>query len=536
MAAAGGLITDSCDPEEAPLRSMPCTPLRLRTEWHERLQDGRDILVGDPQNLVAAMPRPRLLGPSQSPFADGAMVERVAAEHVPRSPEGNSRHQRAPLGRGEMQSRGAGLAQGKQESHRGGNLHVWPNPIVNASRLFKQTLSVARSGLFSSVIICGHARAGLSRQKNLPHGRRIDRVGAIVHDRQRTVAGKMLEQLSWSVAVFRRYSHSDICVINAHSVAVLPVCYLLSRRLGAKLIYDTHELETETGTSKGMQRWIFKVIERAFIAKCDAVFVVNQSIADWYRQRYRGLHPVVVRNISDTETSGRPADLRAMLSVPANEHLFIFSGNLGEGRNIRAILDAFAAPAVNAHVVFLTGGGKFDSLVSDYCARYSNVHRLPAVPPTEVVHYVAGCDVGLCLIQPSCLSRKLSLPNKAFEYAQAWPAVLLHGPARDRSPPGTGVRRLAHRRPGPESTGGDHGADDDRHQSGTGRHGQAPDPELGRRGRCHDGRVLCASGPGIERSREGPGGLGTRISVSSRQTTTRLPKLLTCLPPMRRRS
>lgn len=315
--------------------------------------------------------------------------------------------------------RGAERVRGEQKTRPGANLHVSPSPIVNASRIFKQTLSVARSGLFSSVVICGVARAGLPRQENLGSGRRIDRVGTTIYDRQPSVAGRMLEQLSWSRAVFRRYSHSDIRVINAHSVAVLPVCYLLSRRLRAKLIYDTHELETETTTSTGMQRWIFKVIERSLIARCDAIFVVNQSIADWYRRRYRSVRPVVVRNISDIEDSGSPVDLRTLLSVPSDKLLFIFVGSLGEGRNINAILEAFSAPSINAHVIFLSGGGKMNSLVGDYCAHHPNIHQIPAVPPTEVVNYIVGCDVGLCLIQPSCLSLKLSLPNKAFEYAQA---------------------------------------------------------------------------------------------------------------------
>jgi glycosyltransferase involved in cell wall biosynthesis len=229
----------------------------------------------------------------------------------------------------------------------------------------------------------------------------------------------MLRQLSWSRAVFSRYSDSDVPVINAHSVAVLPVCYLLSRRLGAKLIYDTHELETETSASTGLQRLIFKTIERMLIARCDAVFVVNQSIAHWYRQRYPGVRPVVIRNISDVEDSSPPVDLRAQLSVPPDQRLFVFIGSLVEGRNIPAILDAFAAPAVDAHVLFLGGGGELDSLVSEYCTRHSNIHRLPAVPPAKVVSHAAGCDVGLCLTEPSCLSHKLSLPNKAFEYTQA---------------------------------------------------------------------------------------------------------------------
>ena len=318
-----------------------------------------------------------------------------------------------------MSSGGAGRARSEQKTQQGGNLHIYPSPIVNESRIFKQTLSVARSGLFSSVVICGTARGGLPRQENLPYGRRIDRVGAIVQGRQPSAAGRVLEQLSWSRAVFRRYSRSDIRVINAHSVGVLPVCYLLSRRLGARLIYDTHELETEVSTSAGLQRRIFKIIERSLIARCDAVFVTSQSYADWYQRRYRDVRPMVIRNISDIDTSGHPVDLRTRLSVPADKLLFIFTGRLGNGRNIPAILDAFTAPAVNAHVVFLGSGGQFDSLVSEYCARHPNIHRLTEVPPTEVVHYAAGCDVGLCLIQPSCLSYKLTLPNKAFEYAQA---------------------------------------------------------------------------------------------------------------------
>ena len=318
-----------------------------------------------------------------------------------------------------MRTKRSRNAPGDQPTYRGVNLHVSATPIVNESRIFKQTLSVARSGLFSNVVTCGMARAGLPRQENLQCGQRIDRVGATFHDRRASVTGRVLEQLSWSRAVFRFYSHIDIRVINAHSVAVLPVCYLLSRQLGAKLIYDTHELETEASSSIGVQRWIFKVIERLLITRCDTVFVVNRSIGDWYQRRYRGVRPVVVRNIVDTRASGRPCDLRSHLSVSTDERLFVFVGNLVEGRNIRAILDAFATPAVNAHVVFLSGGGKLGSLVSEYCARHPNIHWLPAVPSGEVVHYIAQCDVGLCLIQPSCLSYKLSLPNKAFEYAQA---------------------------------------------------------------------------------------------------------------------
>jgi glycosyltransferase involved in cell wall biosynthesis len=298
------------------------------------------------------------------------------------------------------------------------NLHVCAAPIVGASRILKQTQSVARTGLFGNVIICGTAREDLPRREDLADGRRIERVGAVTGSRQEGVLGRVLEQVSWSIAVFRRYSRDRIGAVNAHSVAVLPVCYLLSRRLGARLIYDAHELETETIASRGLQRVMFKVIERLLITRCDAMFVVSDSIAQWYRQRYPALRPVVIRNIPSVAGTGEPADLRTRLGVPAGELLFIHVGHVSPGRNIPAILEAFASPAVAAHVVFL-GGGQFEPLVRAYAAEHANIHLLPAVPQAEVVSQVAGCDVGLCLIELGCLSYAFALPNKSFEYTVA---------------------------------------------------------------------------------------------------------------------
>jgi glycosyltransferase involved in cell wall biosynthesis len=42
-----------------------------------------------------------------------------------------------------------------------------------------------------------------------------------------------------------------------------------------------------------------------------------------------------------------------------------------------------------------------------------------AVAPGDVVAELRGAVAGLCLIQPVCLSYRLTLPNKLFEYAAA---------------------------------------------------------------------------------------------------------------------
>jgi glycosyltransferase involved in cell wall biosynthesis len=304
------------------------------------------------------------------------------------------------------------------------NIHVYSSPIVNEGRIFRQTMAVARSGLFSKVTICGTARSDLPRKETMSYSRTINRLGRCEPDprspaREKNAAQRILAHVAWSRAVYKHCLHSDADIINAHSVAVLPVCYLLSRKLKAKLIYDTHELETHTSTSRGAQGLIFSLLERALIARCHALFVVNDSIADWYRQ-HRPLTsaPVVVRNIPDTNSFKQPVDMRRLLSIPQASRVFIHIGNLVSGRSIDVILDAFSSPEVDAHVVFL-GDGPLAALVRERSTSHPNIHLLPPVDSTDVVSYAAGCDAGLCLIQTTCLSYRLSLPNKVLEYIKA---------------------------------------------------------------------------------------------------------------------
>jgi glycosyltransferase involved in cell wall biosynthesis len=110
--------------------------------------------------------------------------------------------------------------------------------------------------------------------------------------------------------------------------------------------------------------------------------------------------------------------LRTNLAIPEEDLVFLYVGGLTPGRGIELLLQAFAPGEPNRHLVFM-GFGKLEGRVREYAARHSNIHLHPPVKPEEVVAYASGADVGISLIENTCLSYYYSLPNKIFEYLLA---------------------------------------------------------------------------------------------------------------------
>ena len=78
-----GVITDSGGlQKEAFLLRQPCTTIRSETEWVETLEDGWNLLVPDPQDLLpdelaALVRRERPTAAQRTPFGDGTAAPLV---------------------------------------------------------------------------------------------------------------------------------------------------------------------------------------------------------------------------------------------------------------------------------------------------------------------------------------------------------------------------------------------------------------------------------------------------------------------------
>jgi len=302
-------------------------------------------------------------------------------------------------------------------------LHIVRNPVTNDSRVLKETMALAASGIVNELEISGFHEQGYSEGEELP-GRTIWRVRLSTRPLPKDIISQSFKYAEWHARLVRRYRKTPLRVIHCHDLEPLPIAARLKRLTGAKLVYDAHELETERVTSKGIRQALARLVEQRFIPQVDAMITVSPSIREWYRQRFPGVTVTLVRNIPHLpEVQLVPEPLRERLGVQGKALLFIYLGGLGRGRGIEIALETFSDVRVPHHVLFMGSGPLRDKIdaVSNHCSR---IHYLPPVPPSQVLAYAAGADVGLCLIEDVCLSYRYCLPNKLFESLLAGLPVL----------------------------------------------------------------------------------------------------------------
>ena len=223
----------------------------------------------------------------------------------------------------------------------------------------------------------------------------------------------------------------DVDVWHAHDLpglmAVGPFV-----RAPSRLVYDSHEIFLETGTATRMPspiRRLLAAYERRLVGRAAALVTVNEAYANVLQRRLGPRRIVIVRNCppnwTPTETS--TLRLRQAAGVPAESPLVLYHGALGPNRGIEQLVAALSQPGMASVHLVLLGFGDVRRLGIDPEDPRSDgrLHVLEAVPPDDLLEWVAGADVDAMPLQRSTLNHWLCTPNKLWESLAAGVPVVV---------------------------------------------------------------------------------------------------------------
>jgi glycosyltransferase involved in cell wall biosynthesis len=217
----------------------------------------------------------------------------------------------------------------------------------------------------------------------------------------------------------RVYPPADI--VHGMAYMGIPIALGLARRDRTRTVYDARDIYLDAGNLarlSGPMRRLVARAERGWARRADRVITVNRPYAEVMASRWGVDLPLIVMNCSYRYVPPSPRERRFhdALGLDPATRVVVYQGGFSRDRGIEQLIAAI--PEVPGATLVLLGYGtlqaELERVVADP-ATGGRVRILAAVPPTELLDWIASADVVAMPIQPTTLNHRLTTPNKLFE-------------------------------------------------------------------------------------------------------------------------
>ena len=290
--------------------------------------------------------------------------------------------------------------------------------LIKISKLFKKLISKTIHILRFILNQLKGLIAGM-----LEHGFRLVKRGLIMLrlNNFATEIFKLFSFIDYYQRSFEIITQEPADYYHAHDFNTLPVAWWAKRKLGGKLIYDSHELYTETSTISKTEARFSEFAERRMITSCDTVITVCDSIARELNERYRVETPEVLLNCPLKYMEFQPQNrFRDLLGIPTDVPIVLYQGGFSKNRGLHNLVRA-SRYFLKGKLILMGWGSIEQELrrtvseegLDDY------IYFVEAVPQDELLYWTSSADIGVIPYQKVGLNNYYSCPNKLFEYIQA---------------------------------------------------------------------------------------------------------------------
>ena len=219
-------------------------------------------------------------------------------------------------------------------------------------------------------------------------------------------------------------------IVLAHDLNTLPVAALAARRLGARLLYDSHEVFAELPVHSRLARRRWLVVERVLLPKVESMWMSSPGHAEVFAANHGVPVPPVIINVPSLDPDPRAAgvpDLHAELDLDPELAIALYIGGVYPHRPLRMLVDAVRELEDCAAVIMGPGLPSYMDELRGRAEELGIADRVrvaSAVPIADVVRYAAAADVGIIPFLNTSLNNFHGLPNKIFEYIAAGTPVV----------------------------------------------------------------------------------------------------------------
>lgn len=298
-------------------------------------------------------------------------------------------------------------------------IHVLMSAYIVDSRVRNETVSLANAG-YNVSVFCLKGKGLISKEER--EGVKLIRFGL-------NFPRKFLF-LTACFSMFFAVLNRKIDLVHAHDVNSLPMAYLISRVKKASLVYDSHELWSQSHHQKRSKfiLYLAERVERILARRADSIITVSDGISSYLKKYLERDNVYTVRNIPSYLHEEEYNLLREEFDIPPNNLIFIYQGMISKSRGVDLLLKASLSFNNDDGVVFIfMGDGPFSEEVKEFIFNNNlkKVFYKSAVPQDQLMKYTKSADVGIHAIKNTCLNHDLCLPNKLFEYLNAGKPVIV---------------------------------------------------------------------------------------------------------------
>lgn len=297
---------------------------------------------------------------------------------------------------------------------------VWFDPRVR-----KQIVEYLANDAQVSVVGYKCSRYNAEKVAQMPCKVQLAEHDASYYGRQRNVFRTLKREIMRYKMVRDAIIAEKPDIIHANDLDALLPAYAARRKLGCRLIYDSHEICTENHSliNHPLRAKFFRMLERHIVRRVDKMVCVSHAAADYFAKQYGIEKPMVVTNCSlKKEIVSAPEEKNPGFEV-------LNHGRFYGGRGYD--LMAQACPLLKDYPqikLAIRGDGKMEEELRQTVAKCDNPEQFIFYPPVlvhELIPYAAKSHVGVAITESICLNFELSVSNKLFEYASAGLPVIM---------------------------------------------------------------------------------------------------------------